>query len=254
MNEAKVYDARFHHPFTCIISGPTGSGKSTFVYNVLKNKDRLIDTDFDYILIIVGTDAAANPTLSKLTLLYPDIVKIFELRKSFADEKSLCKEFPPFLTDYIDKQKGKNGCIIFDDVMTEMAECGNVLINLFSKYSSHSRISSIFITQNLFLRVGGSGGDNFTLYRNTHVLVLFKYPMDNTIISVIARRLNPKRYKDMLKMLTDITENYRYVVIHGNFNTPEELRFASDLFAEDPMPHQKIFSLQQRHERGFGSA
>src|SRR5215468_6764457 len=31
----------FKHPFTCIVSGPTGSGKSTFCIQLLKNLDTL---------------------------------------------------------------------------------------------------------------------------------------------------------------------------------------------------------------------
>ena len=30
---------RFKHPFTCIVAGPTGSGKSSFCMNLLRNLD-----------------------------------------------------------------------------------------------------------------------------------------------------------------------------------------------------------------------
>jgi len=34
-------DIRFKHPFTCIIGGPTGSGKSSFCIRFLQNLDTL---------------------------------------------------------------------------------------------------------------------------------------------------------------------------------------------------------------------
>jgi len=42
-----VSDIRFKHPFTCIIGGPTESGKSTFCIRFLQNLDTLCtETDF----------------------------------------------------------------------------------------------------------------------------------------------------------------------------------------------------------------
>jgi tRNA A37 N6-isopentenylltransferase MiaA len=39
---------RFKHPFTCIVSGPTGSGKSSFCINLLQNLDSLcVEQNFD---------------------------------------------------------------------------------------------------------------------------------------------------------------------------------------------------------------
>ena len=37
-----IMDLRFKHPFTCIISGPTGSGKSVFVFKMLDNLPDMI--------------------------------------------------------------------------------------------------------------------------------------------------------------------------------------------------------------------
>ena len=36
-------DARWKHPFTCIVAGPTGCGKSTFVTRMLRHAAAMID-------------------------------------------------------------------------------------------------------------------------------------------------------------------------------------------------------------------
>ena len=41
---------RWKHPFTSILAGPTGCGKSTFVVKFLKNLEYLSDTVFDWII------------------------------------------------------------------------------------------------------------------------------------------------------------------------------------------------------------
>ena len=36
-------DPRWQHPFTCIVAGPTGCGKTTFVARLLRNASAMID-------------------------------------------------------------------------------------------------------------------------------------------------------------------------------------------------------------------
>ena len=36
-------DPRWQHPFTCIVVGPTGCGKTTFVARLLRNASAMID-------------------------------------------------------------------------------------------------------------------------------------------------------------------------------------------------------------------
>ena len=50
---SEVLDARFRHPFTCVVSGPSQSGKSTFVRNLLLKQNDIIDTEFDYVFIFL---------------------------------------------------------------------------------------------------------------------------------------------------------------------------------------------------------
>ena len=45
-----VFDARIKTPFSMIIAGPSNSGKTSFVCNLLNKSKSLIDSTFDCIL------------------------------------------------------------------------------------------------------------------------------------------------------------------------------------------------------------
>ena len=53
-NEETVVDTQMHHPFRCLVAGPSQSGKSTFVRNLLLQQNDIIDIHFDYVTIILG--------------------------------------------------------------------------------------------------------------------------------------------------------------------------------------------------------
>ena len=55
-----VVDAQMHHPFRCLLAGPSQPGKSTFVHNLLLQQNDIIDICFDYVTIVLGTEANKN--------------------------------------------------------------------------------------------------------------------------------------------------------------------------------------------------
>ena len=247
MNE-ESFDAQVHHPFTCLVAGPSGSGKSTFVRDLLFRQSDIIDVTFDYITILLGTDASVNPILCNIKGNVPGKVKIVELNRKYPNRKDLKANFAEHLKSHLELYSNggkRKGCVIFDDLMSDLSECG-LLVDLFTKYSSHYGISVIYITQNLFFKSGGKhAADSVTLYRNTHILVVFKSPMDNTILSTLAHRLQPTGFSQLQKMLAYILEHHRYVVIFGKFDRPSALRYVTDFFATHPVPHQKVFHLSK---------
>lgn len=237
------YDARFRHNFTCLVTGPSGSGKSTFVKQLLLRQGELTDVIFDYVLILLGTEAKVNDVLASLRqALPPGRVEIIEIMDKYPSKEEMKKTFPGDLKKYIKFQheKGRKGCLVFDDLMSELSECG-LLVDLFTKYSAHYSISTIHITQNLFSK--GRSGENVTIYRNTHILVLFHNPMDSTVVTTVSRRLSPSRFAELSAMLTHILREHRYVVICANPNRPEELRYMTEIFNTKPIPHQIVYAL-----------
>ena len=129
--------------------------------------------------------------------------------------------------------------------MSELSECG-LLLDLFSKYSSHYDLTTIHIMQNIFFKAGGKhSSDHVTIYQNTHVLVLFKNPLDNTVIHTITQCISRrKKYGELVDMLHHVLDHHRYIVIMGDLKTSPKLKYHTDIFATDPIPHQTIYHLE----------
>lgn len=235
-------NVKFKHPFRSIIVGPSGCGKTTFVRNLLLAQSELVSTQFKTIYMFIGTNAEENKILCQLEEgLVPEVnFKIIELPKIYPSglKNSTFKED---LCKMIEENSQKNNpiCIIFDDLMNELAEI-HLLDELFTKWSRHSNMSVIHITQNLFHKGKGTSS-NATLYRNNQILVLFDCPMDCTTLRIVASRLAKKNSSNMSEMLNYIVSNYRYVVIRTDVTEPY-LRFSSDLFAQHPVRHFKVFT------------
>ena len=164
----EVYDARFKHPFTCVVAGPSGCGKSTFVRNLLLKQGHLIDTSFDYVIIFLGTDTSENNTISTLGRVLPQRVYLVEVKNVYPTREELQKRFPMDLKNMLKEQSDKKlkECLIFDDLMEELSECG-VLTKLFTKFSTHYGVSIINITQNLFHQ-GTGKSDHICLLQHSY--------------------------------------------------------------------------------------
>ena len=116
-------DPRWQHPFTCIVAGPTGCGKTTFVARLLRNASAMIDPPPERITWYYGEWQAAYENLN-----IPNVRLEEGLPTSFDSD-------------------GKRGLVVLDDLM---AETDGRVTNLFTKKSHHSNTSVIYLVQNLF--------------------------------------------------------------------------------------------------------
>ena len=95
--------------------------------------------------------------------------------------------------------------------MSELSECGP-LLDLQSNHNSYN-------TEHFFQGGGGGkhGSDHVAIYRNMHLLVLFKNPLDNAVIHTIAQCINRgKKYGELVYMLHHVLDHHRYIVIMGD--------------------------------------
>ena len=199
MSKQFDFDPRFQHPFTCYIAGPTQSGKSHFVFKLIKL-----------------CSVAIFPPPERIVWCYG------EYQKAFSD-RSGDVEFVEGLPDS-SLLDGRRTLLIIDDLMSET---DSRVTNLFTKGSHHKNASVIYISQNLFHK----GKENRNISLNSHYLILFKNPRDAAQIVHLGRQIFPDRIKYFREAFADATSRpYGYLLIDLKPTTPDELRLRTNVF------------------------
>jgi len=195
-----------HHtwlaPFTCVISGPTGSGKSVFVQRLLKHVKTVVNPPPERILYCYG--------------VYQDI---------FSNMEGIeLNEGLPSLNEFSGE---KHSLVIIDDLMHET---NDVVTKLFTRISHHTNTSVIYITQNIF----NPSKETRTITLNAQYLVLFKNVRDKSQISYLARQMYPTNSKHMIEAYTDATNDpYSYLFVDLKPNIDENHRLKTCIFPDD---------------------
>lgn len=195
---------KWKHPFTCIIGGPTSSGKSTFTMRFLKYIDKMVDTPICEVIYCAPESS------------YPDI--------SDCKVRIKLQDFLPSSEMFLDK---KPRLLIIDDMMREF---NGSVVDLFTKQSHHLGMSVIFITQNIFHK--GKGMRDISL--NSHYIVAYKSPRDRSQFSYLARQICPENTPYLNEAFEDATSvSYGYLVMDLTQTTPDHLRYRTNIFPDD---------------------
>ena len=153
---------KLHHPFSMLVAGPRGAGKSEFVKQLLSLKCYIMTDPPERIVWFYGRH---QPDLfCSLTEEIPSM--------------EFYEGLPANIEVMFDRSK-RNICII-DDLMQSAS--GNLLVeNLFTN-GRHLNLSVVFISQNLFY----AGKKCRTISLNSTYIVVFKNPRDQTQIRHLA--------------------------------------------------------------------
>lgn len=207
-------DVRWKHPWTALICGPTGCGKTVFVRRFLNQLTLMSSVTFDRILFYYGdtldpdTLALHNKTDSKL----PNI----EFHEGLPQSEDYSRD------NHLKK------LVIIDDLMRESSN--NTIVDLFTKGSHHKNISVIFITQNIFHQ--GQGQRDISL--NANYIVVFKNPRDRAQIQHLARQVFPENPKFLVEAYHDATSQpHGYLLLDLKQSTPDNCRCRTTIFPDD---------------------
>ena len=195
-------DPRWHHPFTCVVCGPSGSGKSVFVERLLKHR-------------FVMWSGAPSRVVWSYGVSQPEL----ESRWSGTVE---------FVSGLSEIESLSDCVLIIDD---QMSETDVTVSNLFTKGSHHRNVSVVYIVQNLF------GKNRFmrTISLNSHYLVLFKNPRDGSQASILGKQMYPNKVKYFSEAYKEATSRpHGYLLCDLHQETPDHLRLRTDIFPDDP--------------------
>ena len=109
------------HPFTCIVSGPTGSDKSVFTLKIIEHAEQV-----------------TTPPPERILHCYGECQKVFDNYSNVEFDDGL-----PYLITFYGKSRT---LLVLDDLMTSTDDR---VVDLFTKISHHRNLSVLYLTQNI---------------------------------------------------------------------------------------------------------
>lgn len=193
-------------PFTCMVVGPTRSGKTQWCRKLVEHANKLL-----------------NPFPSG------GIIWCYKVWQPAYDGLTGV-DFHQGLPDDLDalQSSGEHRLLILDDFMVDLSK-DNRLVELFTVGAHHWKISVIHITQSLFF------GKNRTARINAHYLVLMKSNSDRLQIVNLAKQLFPGQNKYFMDAYNDAVNSqpYGYLLVDCSPTAEEGAMLLTNIFPGD---------------------
>lgn len=198
----------FRHPFTMVLSGSTGSGKTQWLKRFLEHRSALVAPPPEYILYCYGE---LNPTI--LTLQCQSRVETYYGVPDEAYIKNIRELHGPLL-------------LILDDLMVNLK--ADYLNTVFTRGSHNWDVSVVLVTQHAF------GKEIKTARNNAHYLVLMRNPAGALQVRTIATQLFPAASRYFVEAYKDATRDpFSYLVVDMHPQTPDTQRLKTHIYPDD---------------------
>lgn len=205
-----MYNAQLKTPFTCIVAGSTGAGKTSLVFNILRYKQSLFSTPPQKVFLFYHIKQE----------LYDNMLQtgaVSEMHEGLPSMDELIEMIEPF------KNSGAGSCCIFDDSLQNVNES---MEKIFTQISHHYNCSVIFLSQNIFYQ----SARYRTMNLNTQYLFVMKYPRALGQVMLLARQISPYQTKHVISAFQDATRSpYKYLLFDFKSSTPDHIRLRSDI-------------------------
>lgn len=170
-----------HHPSTWLLVGPSYSGKTTLISEILTRRHETFAEPIDSIVFVYRE---FQPIYFSLMDQIPQI----KFTTSIEEAESLIQS---------------PGIIVFDDVMNSLdnAETNRMLTSWYTQKAHHRGVTVFTLLQNAYHK----GTRELNL--NSHYMVLFRQPRDLSSVSILARQICPTEIKFLIEAFQKATEN-----------------------------------------------
>jgi hypothetical protein len=200
-------DAAIRVPCNILISGPSQSGKTTFVKSLLLNRNLMFSSPF-----------------TKMTWCYGEYQPVYEELQRVIPGLTFVEGLPKDLHESF--QPSECNLVVLDDLMDQ---CNNQVTQLFTRGSHHRNLTVIFLVQNLFFK----SKECRTISLNTHYMVLFKNPRDMSQVHHLAHQMYPGKSKFLKEVYEECTRApHGYLFVDFRQETPEKHRLRTGILPE----------------------
>ena len=206
-------DLRLKTPFSWLMAGGSGCGKTTKCVNFLKTHSSITDAGKCENIIYFYNQWQSS---------YDELDSVVNV--SWIEGAPTMDQ----IRDLTMPHKDQGSIVIIDDFMTSLDKS---LMELFTVYSHHGNCSTIFLSQNLFDK-----NPHFrTVSLNATYISIFKNPRDKLQISAFARQVNPTNPKFVIDSYQAATRAaYSYLFFDNHQKTDDNFRLRSRI-----LPHER---------------
>jgi len=199
----------FNHPANIILSGPSSSGKTYFLYQLLSNLTEYFNAVITDVYIFYVYNQELYAKIDAISNLHVQFIK--NISEDVINE-ILTTNLRPKL-------------FIFDDLMTDL---NDTVLKLFCRGAHHTNTSIVAVMQNIFF----TGKHQRTISLNSQYIILFKSPRDIRQVSILASQIMPNDTKYFMSAYKKavLEKIYSYLLIDLHPLTPSVLRLKSNIF------------------------
>lgn len=202
----------FHSPATAMIVGPTMSGKTSLIYEILKHADGMFQTP-----------------PARIVIAYTEYQPLFEEMEKNIDRLVLHQGLPS-KEQIEDWSEGvQHIVLVLDDMMMQVAKSEESL-NLFCVTAHHRRVSVFMLAQNLYM----PGKFARTISLNCHYVILFRNVRDSRQVLTFGSQVFPlklKYFKEAYDKATSIP--FGYLVVDMSPSTDDNYRLRTRILPNE---------------------